>query len=282
LENFRLPSEIPEDEWPLPEVFINEATECVAAARDEGITIRVMGGIAIFMHSREYQPLWEKLGRLGKKVFTDIDYVSYGKHRVKLIDFFKKRNFIINQKLLYLYGKNRQIYYSRKIPMAEIFFDRLEMNHTVDFKKRLGADFPTISLSELLLQKLQMVNMNEKDIKDTIILLRAHEIGTSDDNVINEEAIGARLLTDWGFYYTATNNLKMVEQSMKHYPVLQAEDVQVVTQRLEALLCYLDESPKSLKWKARSVIGTKVKWYNEVDEWDVIESPSQDSRESGE
>ena len=277
MNRFRLPSEIPLEEWPPPSAFIEEAEEFVKAARDEGLYLRVMGGLGIFMHSREFQPLWEKLGRLGKKVFTDIDYVSYGKDRVKLIDFFKNRDYFINQKMLYLYGKNRQIYYGEKIPMAEIFFDKLEMNHTVNFKNRLDADYPTIPLTELLLQKLQMVRMNEKDIKDSIILLRAHEIGTNDNGTINRVAVGARLLSDWGFHYTATMNLKKIKDSLSKYPVLSDEDVEVVDHRLKDLIDYLENEPKSMKWKARALIGTKMQWYNEVDEWDVIESQSQDS-----
>jgi hypothetical protein len=277
LNQFRLPSEIPDEEWPPPSAFIDEAHACVAAAREEGINLRVMGGLAIYMHSVEYESLWEKLGRLGKKVFTDIDYVSYGKHRVKLLDFFKGRGFFINQKMLYLYGKTRQIYYGEKIPMAEIFFDRLEMNHMIYYKHRLEADYPTVPLSELLLQKLQMVRMNEKDDKDTIILLRAHEIGDDDDDKINKKSLESHLLTDWGFHFTAVYNLKRIKETLRRFTVLSEEDIKVIDDRLNQLIDYLENSQKSFKWKARSLIGNRIKRYNEVDEWDTIDSPPEES-----
>ena len=279
MDRFRLPSEIPEEEWPPPSAFITEAKECVKEAEAEGITLRIMGGLAIYLHSQEYEQLWEKLGRLGKKVFTDIDYVSYGKFRGRLLEFFKNRGFTINQKLLYLYGKKRHIYYGEKIPMVEIFFDKLEMNHTVDFKNRLEADYPTIPPAELLLQKIQMVRMNEKDIKDAIILIRAHELGKEDEEKINQVSIGASLLSDWGFYYTATTNLQKIKNSLSNYNVLGEEDIRVVGGRIDELLSYLEEKPKGIMWKSRALIGTKKKWYNEVDEWDIIGSSNQDSAE---
>lgn len=278
MNQFRLPSEIPLEEWPPPSAFIEEAEECVKTASAKSLHLRVMGGLAIFMHSREFQPLWEKLGRLGKKVFTDIDFVSYGKDRAELIEFFKARNYYINQKMLYLYGKGRQIYYGEKIPMVEIFFDKLEMNHIVNFKNRLDADYPTIPLTELLLQKLQMVKINEKDIKDVIILLRAHEIGTDDKDQINREAVGSHLLSDWGFHYTATTNLKKIKDILGQYSALGDGDIKVVEDRLDDLLDYLENEPKSMKWKMRALVGTKMQWYNEVDEWDVIDSQTEDSK----
>ncbi|MQY76719.1 MAG: hypothetical protein GH155_03730 [Spirochaeta sp.] len=275
MDNFKLPSEISPEKWPAPEVFIEEAEECVQVAREKGIVIRVMGGLAIYLHCQNFKDLWKKLGRLGKKIFTDIDYVSYGKHRVKLMKLFEQRGFTINQQMLYHYGKTRQIYYGEKVPMAEIFFDRLMMNHTIPYNKRLEEDFPTTPLAELLLQKVQMVRMNEKDIKDTIILLRSHDIGSDDKEKINKLVIGASLLKDWGFYYTATGNLKKIGESLQRYEVLAPEDRQAVRDRIDELLDYLEKEPKGGKWKIRAKVGRKIKWYKEVDEWDVIPPPEE-------
>ena len=269
--NFRLPSEIPLNEWPSPEEFILEAKSLAQDARDRGLALRIMGGMAIFLHSQEIRPLWERLGRLGKKVFTDIDFVAYGKHRIKLLAFFRERGYEVNQRLLYHYGKTRQIYHGPRIPMAEVFYDSLNMNHTVHYKNRLEKDFPTLPPAELLLQKLQMVRMNEKDVKDSIILLRAHELGIDDDNRINGDVLTSVLCGDWGFYHTAAENLKKIAGSLSGYDVLETEDREVVKARAEALLRLLGETPKSGGFRLRAKIGTKVKWYNDVDDWDVIE-----------
>jgi hypothetical protein len=270
MDRFRLPSEIPDEEWPDPEAFIQEAKDCVRAAQDHGLIIRAMGGLAIFLHSQDQRELWARLARLGSKVFTDIDYVAYGKHRVKMIDFFKDRGFMINQRMLYHYGKTRQIYYGQKIPMAEVFYDQLQMNHTVPFKNRLERDSPTIPPAELLLQKLQMVHMNEKDIKDAIVLLRAHEIGSDDKDRINKVPIANVLRKDWGFYHTASTNLVKIKSSLDAYDALTPADTELIAGRIDELLGYLDEQPKSLAWKSRAKVGTRLKWYEEVDDWDVM------------
>ncbi|MEW6399683.1 MAG: hypothetical protein AB1503_11060 [Bacillota bacterium] len=278
-ERFRLPSEIPLEEWPAPSEFVQESLDCIGKARDKRIHLRVMGGLAIFIHSQEFMDLWKQMERLGKKVFTDIDYVSYGKYRAEVMDLFRERGFLVNQKILYLYGKDRHVYYGSRIPMAEVFFDKLAMNHTIDFRGRLEADYPTIPVAELLLQKIQMVRMNEKDVKDAIVLLRAHPVGTDDTDKINKVAVAAPLLKDWGFYYTATTNLKRIEDSLGNYTALSNEDRKIVASRVRELLTYVESQPKSLNWKARSIIGPKLKWYNEVDEWDVIESASDVPRD---
>jgi len=280
MDKFRLPSEIADHEWPSPSAFIEEAKACVQNAQEKGIIIRVMGGLAVYLHCQEYEKLWNELGRLGSKVFTDIDYVSYGKHRGTLLRFFENRGFTINQKMLYLYGKSRHIYYGNSIPMVEVFFDKLEMNHTIYYSGRLEVDSPTLPPAELLLQKLQMVEMHEKDFKDTIVLLRAHELGEDDNDKINQKAVGDRLFSDWGFHYTATTNLQKIRDSLSNYAALGEEDISVVDRRLSQLLKHLEEGSKSVKWKLRARIGTRMQWYNVIDDWDVISNESSHAKES--
>ena len=44
----------------------------------------------------------------------------------------------------------------------DIFFDKLEFCHIIDFRGRLEIDYPTISLSDILLQKMQIVQTSLK------------------------------------------------------------------------------------------------------------------------
>jgi hypothetical protein len=156
--------------------------------------------------------------------------------------------------------------------MLEIFFDALQMNHRIAYKGRLEADSPTLPAAELLLQKLQMVGMNEKDIKDSIVLLRAHELGDDDQDRINRAMLGKRLFRDWGFYHTAVQNLGRIKAALPTYKELGPKDAAATAGRLEELEKYLAEGAKSLGWKLRAVVGTHLKWYNVVDDWDVIDT----------
>ncbi|MEM2917450.1 MAG: hypothetical protein QXN63_03740 [Candidatus Bathyarchaeia archaeon] len=272
----KLPSEIPIEEYPPPETFINEALSCVKEAGDKGIILRIMGGMGICLHSEEYKQLWEKLSRLGEKVFTDIDFASYGKFRSKVFEFFRSRGYDIDKKLHMHYGMKRHMYFGGTVPMIEVFFDKLEMNHTISFNKRLEADSPTLPLSELLLQKLQIVKINEKDIKDAIVLLRAHDVGTTDKETINLEAFAqAGLTSDWGFYYTTKTNLQKIKEFTNGCNVLNEMDKKIICERIDKISNFIEQKPKSLNWKLRAKVGPKKKWYNDVEDWIFFRSESQ-------
>lgn len=266
--SFKLPTEIPLDKYPPPLTFIEEAISCVKEAEKEGVILRVMGGLAVYLHSQEFKDLWEKLARLGKRAFTDIDFASYGRFRIKLNDFFTRKGYKSDRRLQMHYGKQRQIYFGGKVPMVEVFFDRLEMNHTINFYGRLEADSITLPLTELLLQKLQIVKINEKDIKDVIVLLRAHNLGETDNDMINLKALTqAGLLSDWGFYYTVTTNLNKIIDYVRTYENLTENDKKNVSTKIDKILRYIEEQPKSLSWKLRAKIGPKKKWYRDVEDW---------------
>ncbi len=264
----RLPADIPIEDYPKPEVFIDEAINLVEEAAKKRLLLRVMGGMAIYMHSKEYETLWRNLARLGTRVFTDIDFVAYGKQRNELYDFFQKRGYKTDPRFLYQFGKTRHIFFGGRVPMVEIFYDQLEMNHTVPYAGRLEVDSPTTPIGELMCQKLQVVKINEKDIKDLIVLIRAHDVGMDDQDRINMEVFNfVDMFNEWGWYYTATMNLNKVKKFANDYPQLSSEDKDIVGKRVDRLLTYIEEQPKSFKWRMRSKVGTKTMWYNPVEDW---------------
>jgi len=142
----------------------------------------------------------------------------------------------------------------------------LEMCHIIDFKNRLEMDSPTISLSDLFLQKAQICKINEKDIKDMIILFREHEVGETEKEAVNLNYIAKLLSDDWGFWYTVTLNLEKVKGFLADYKNLTEEDKADVSAKIEKTLKAINDEPKTLKWKMRAKIGTKKRWYTEVEE----------------
>lgn len=226
-----------------------------------------MGALAIRLHSPRYAGLHEKLKRLGDREFTDIDFMTLGKHRRGIRKVLEAQGYEINQPMLRLFGYKRHIYDKPKSGISlDVFFDKLEMCHTIDFTKRLEVDYPTISLADLLLEKTQIVEINEKDLKDSIVLLRAHDVGESDKDLINAKYIAELLAKDWGFWYTATTNLKKLKESLVRYDVLTDEDRKDVSEKIRKILEYVEKEPKTMGWKWRARIGQKKKWYREVEE----------------
>jgi hypothetical protein len=129
----------------------------------------------------------------------------------------------------------------------------------------LEVDKPTVPLAELLLQKLQVVNFTEKDLKDAIILILEHEMANGDDETINTKRIAELLSDDWGFYYTATTNLKKIKNGVDRYDILSEKAKEIIRERIDILTKAIEEQPKTMKWKMRSKLGTKVKWYRIVE-----------------
>ncbi|MGW8251471.1 MAG: hypothetical protein ACWGO1_12575, partial [Anaerolineales bacterium] len=148
----------------------------------------------------------------------------------------------------------------------DIFFDKLDFSHVIPLKGRLEAEQLTLPLAELLLEKMQIAQINEKDLIDTIMLLREHPIGQSDDETINCQVVCGLLANDWGFWRTVTGNLKLTYEYLDRYDQLSAEDKKVVRQRIEELHRRIDETQKSARWRLRAKVGERVKWYKDVEE----------------
>lgn len=138
------------------------------------------------------------------------------------------------------------------------------MCHTIVFKDRLTIDPWTLSLADLLLEKMQIVKINMKDLKDTAVLLLEHETG-QDDRTIDMGYIATIMGNDWGFYHTFTTNLKKVRDVLPQFNSLDEGERNLTNHRIQKILEQLEKSKKSLKWKARAKIGTRMKWYRDVD-----------------
>ena len=266
---FRLPSSIPIDDYPQPSAFIEEAERLVYLAQKSGILLRVMGGMAVYMRCpANFREVWKNLKRLGDRVFTDIDFVSYGKYRDQMMDFMKSAGYQTSPELIIQAGRGRQIFFGGKVPMVEVVYDALDMNHMIEYAGRLELDRLTVPLADLMLQKLQIVKINDKDIKDLVVLLATHDIGIGDPEKIDVDFIASKYMqADWGFFYTATNNLSRVKAALGPLDGLSQNEKTRVSDKLSAILETVNRAPKTTKWKLRAKVGPKVKWYNDVDDW---------------
>jgi len=247
------------EELPL---FVTEALRIVEAGKEKGIILRIMGACAVRIHcSKKPQFLLERK-------LTDIDLMSYTRFASSMEKFFKSLGYEQLPTILPRgISLGRHIYYNKEIGITvDVFFDKLEFCHTIDFRGRLELDYPTITLADIMLEKLQIVKITEKDILDLIALLYEHEIGMSDDkDVINGRYIARLLSKDWGFYYTATTNLNKVKSYLQSSELLKEEERKIVTEKIDKLLQLIENEPKSLKWKLRAKIGPSMKWYRDVE-----------------
>jgi hypothetical protein len=118
----------------------------------------------------------------------------------------------------------------------------------------------------MLLEKMQIVQINEKDIIDTIMLLLEHRLGPGDDETINMDRVAALCGSDWGLWRTVTMNLDKVGRLAQGYPQLDPAAKGRITEQVVSALGRIEAEPKSMAWRIRSRVGDRVKWYKDVDE----------------
>ncbi len=246
--------------------FTEEAIRIAEEARKDNLTLRILGATAFRIHSPKNLKIHDAL----KRTLSDIDFASYSKERDDIERLFTGRLGFESVRAAVTPGLfvGRCIFIdnSGKRPHVDVFLDKLDFNHVIDFKGRLELDFPTIPLADLLLEKIQIVHINEKDIKDSILLLLEHDVGEGDNETISMERIVKLMAENWGFYYTSTMNLKKVEKFLTRYDTLTEEQRNTVSSRIEKLLQAIENVPKTLRWKLRARVGTSKIWYNEVEE----------------
>jgi len=245
--------------------FAKEIRRIISVADERKIPVRIVGGAAIRMHCPKYEALYEQLKRTPKH---DMDFVTYAKFRPLTKKLFMDLGYepYVTMMMTSATGRHRQIFNDKDGNKAiDVFLGKLEMCHVIDYSDRLEIDSPTVPVAELLLQKLQIVQTNEKDIQDTIILLCEHDVGNSDNNEINANYVAKILSNDWGFYYTVSLNLPKIKEFLDRYP-LTADDKKIVAERIDKLHSIIEAAPKTFQWKMRAKVGPAKRWYNVVEE----------------
>ncbi len=249
----------------------SNASLIVESAAKRGINIRLLGALAINIRSaagsKNYQFFLKDRIKGFENPFTDLDFIALSKDRNKVAELLEGLGYTPR-------GRFTAIEFDRMIyrhPIrhfaVDVFMDRLSMCHTIDFRNRLGLDDLTASPADLLLTKMQIVNISEKDVKDSVTLLLDNQIGESDEKSVNCRHIAETLAGDWGFYYTVTTNLRKIRNDFQYLyeNVIPGTLTKDLHEKIDQILQAIEDEPKSLGWKMRAKVGPKKKWYQDVD-----------------
>ncbi len=243
--------------------FENELKRILEASDKAGILLRVIGSLAFQMHCPKLGGLQAAMGR----AYTDIDFGAYSKQTKQIQAMMAGLGYVDNREVFIASEGERAIFDKPDAGLhVDIFFEKLDFCHAIYWKDRLEVDSPTIPLAELLLEKMQIVQINEKDIIDTIMLLLEHPLGDVDEETINIKLAAQLCAKEWGLWRTTTMNLEKVKQLAGHYTQLTPEQKAEVASQVDKILARLNNEPKPLAWRIRDRVGDRVKWYKEVDE----------------
>ncbi|HET6379775.1 MAG TPA: hypothetical protein VFH63_01905 [candidate division Zixibacteria bacterium] len=242
------------------EELAGRAEEILQAALAAGAVLRLMGGVAVRLRTAD-------LGGIDpeRRKYHDIDLV--GRLRdVRLADAaLLGLGYEPDRAVNTQFGTTRRVYYHPDGFHVDLFFERLEFCHTIELNGRLDLVPRTTTPTDLLLQKLQIVQRNEKDLIDAYWLLLNHEAGEADPERLELDYLGRLTGADWGLHTTASDFL---QHAREHLPAVGLTDAarQAVLRRLGAVEERLASAPKTMRWKARERVGRRVKWYRDVEE----------------
>ncbi len=240
-----------------------EVGRIVEAAEGVGVPVRVLGSLGVSLHSPSGARLLDSFAR----TYADIDFAAYRGDARTLLGMLAGMGYVEDREV-YVASEGRRGLFDNPFNRVhlDLFYDRLEFCHVIPLAGRLERDHPTLPLAELLLSKLQIVKLNEKDAVDILLLLLDHELGGSDADTINADVVARLCASDWGLWRTTTGNLAKVVALADGYPQLDDAQRGRVRRQADALASRLDGEPKSLGWRTRARVGERVKWWTDVDE----------------
>jgi hypothetical protein len=244
----------------LPDIFA-ELHRLIDAAHANPLLMRAIGGLAIRVKSGDMQKFFAR-------EYRDLDFVVAENERKRIEPFFHEMGYESNRQFNLLNGAKRQIYLDPNSDRhVDLFVGKFEMCHKLPMDGRLEIDPVTVPLAELFLSKAQIVELNRKDALDIACLLLYNETGNSDQGKINLDYIARLCGQDWGLYKTTSMSLKRVEEVARDETLNLAESERgLILKRIAEIRQTFEAMPKTLAWQMRDKVGTRVRWYEEVEE----------------
>jgi hypothetical protein len=228
-----------------------EAARVLDAVSSRGIAARAVGGHAVFLRcpSAHEPPL--------AREYKDLDLVARQAAGGELTACLVELGYAADEEFNALHGRRRLFFWdARHERQLDVFVDQLDMCHTLDLRDGLERDERTIDLADLLLAKLQVVEVNEKDLKDAAAILADHPIGPPG---VDAPRIAALFAADWGWWRTGTETLGKVANYAADLDGFAA--ARVVHARAGELLERIEAEPKSRRWRLRAKLGEHKRWY---------------------
>jgi hypothetical protein len=235
--------------------IVAEARRLLARAQEERVPVRLLGGVAIRLHA---EVLPEALCR----VCADLDFVGARGTSAGLERLFRDAGYEPHVAFNALNGKERLLFFDRDHDrQVDVFVGAFRMCHAVPVADRLHVEPATLPLAELLLTKLQVVELNEKDVRDALAIVHAHPVAEHDVEAVNASVVASLCAQDWGLWRTVTANLAECRSRVGEYD-LSAPERERLAERIDALLQAIERAPKSRAWRLRARIGERKRWYD--------------------
>jgi putative nucleotidyltransferase-like protein len=235
---------------------LDEGRRLVAALEAEGLRARLLGGAGVALHG--HGPLPPALGR----TYGDLDFVVRRRDSAGFRHVLEASGYQPNQRFNAVHGHRRLLYYDDpRDRQIDAFIGDFAMCHALDLDARLPGTGESIAPADLLLTKLQVVEINDKDLLDVVALLIDHPVADRGDEAIERGRVGAVLGRDWGWHTTVTDNLVHLAERLERVADLDGVVRDRVRGSIDELGAIARTAPKSLRWRTRARVGRRVPWY---------------------
>ena len=231
--------------------LIDEGMALAQAADQAGLKLRLLGGVGVVAHCPN------ALAGKPHREIADIDVAVSRRDARKLTAFLESRGYTGETRFNNMHGDARMIFHGPQGKL-DVFVGAFSMCHELDIDDRLALDFPALTATDLLLTKLQIVELNAKDAHDASVLLSEHELGEGDGDHIDAAYVAKLTGDDWGLWRTVSETLRKL-----------ADLHPQVADRTRRLGDALEAAPKTRKFKLRARVGERVRWYELPEETGV-------------
>lgn len=240
------------------ETKMAEAKRIIDVAREKGVILKLIGGLAVRNHC--------VITYFCEREYLDIDFVGLANQSNKITYLFEELGYMENKNVwLATAGNQKQFHKENPEDHVDVFLDVLKMDHVIDFKGRLNIEDYTISVSDLLLSKLQIFQINEKDVRDILTIVKDLPLGKEDKKgVINVKYVAEVCSKDWGLYHDVVMNINKCIKLI-HYYNLTPEEVEKIKSKISEIKEAIEKAPKTLRWKLRAKIGERKAWRRTVE-----------------
>jgi hypothetical protein len=238
---------------------VEEGRRLVQVAGERGVVFRLLGGVAVYLQSPNGGPLLPR-------VIGDIDVVTKKGNRAAVTDALKSAGYVPDEMFNAVHAARRLLFYDEQNQRKlDVFVGEFVMCHSIPITDRLDRQPLTLPLAELLLTKLQIVQLNERDQRDIYNLTYHHPVTDGDGSAIEGDYVAAVLAQDWGFWRTSKSTIERCKANLGSYG-LEEPAAATITERLDALWRMVESAPKTARWRLRSRVGDRMRWYEEPEE----------------
>jgi hypothetical protein len=234
---------------------VAEGRRLLGVAAEQGVPLRVLGGVAVCLRAPDgLNPAFERS-------YQDLDFVTAKKAGGSVEQLLRSEGYEPHVAFNALHGGERLLFFDDPNErQVDVFIGAFSMSHRIPIGERLERDQLSVPLAELLLTKLQIAQLNQKDVCDALAILDTHEVGSDDGETVNGDRIAELCAADWGLWRTITGNMTTVGEHIERYG-LEGEAKERVKTRIDAVLERIEDEPKSRAWRLRAKIGERKRWY---------------------